>query len=117
MYPLLASVSVVGLLFIGVYPMRTYLAQRSSLSTKQEQLQVLRGQNTKLQQRAQALNTDAEIERLARERYNLVKPGEEAYALLPPPPPPIRLPPVWPFTDLATRLGWSPTPSTAPAAG
>jgi cell division protein FtsB len=29
------------------------------------------------------LHTDAAIERLAREQYNLVKPGEEAYAILP----------------------------------
>lgn len=119
-YPLLASVSVVGLLFIGVYPIRTYLAQRSALSSKQEQLQVLRAQNARLDQRVQALNTDAEIERLARERYNLVRPGEEAYALLPPPPAPIQLPPVWPFTGLAARLGSSSTPSTgstAPPAG
>lgn len=116
-YPLLASVSVVGLLFIGVYPIRTYLAQRSALSSKQQQLEVLRAQNARLDQRVQALNTDAEIERLARERYNLVRPGEEAYALLPPPPTPIQVPPVWPFTGLATRLGSSPTPSTTPPAG
>ena len=32
-----------------------------------------------------ALSTDAEIERLARQWYNLVFPGEEAYAVLPPP--------------------------------
>jgi hypothetical protein len=48
-------------------------------------LQVLGEQNEDLQQRAKRLQTDAEIERLAREQYNLVKPGEEAYAVLPPP--------------------------------
>ena len=28
---------------------------------------------------------ETEAERLAREQYNLVKPGEQAYAVLPPP--------------------------------
>lgn len=45
------------------------------------------------------MHTDAEIERLAREQYNLVRPGEEAYAILPGPadrptsiaPPPVGL--------------------------
>jgi hypothetical protein len=45
-----------------------------------------------LDARAAELQEDAEIERLAREQYNLVMPGEEAYAMLPaapPPPPPV----------------------------
>jgi cell division protein FtsB len=103
-WPLLASLTIVGLLFIGVYPMRTFLAQRTSLSNATRQLDVLRTQNGQLDQRIQALSTDAEIEKLARERYNLVRPGEEAYAILPAPPAPIVLPPVWPFTGLAHRL-------------
>ena len=103
-WPLLASLTVVGLLFIGVYPMRTFLAQRTSLSNATHQLDVLRDQNQQLDERIQALTTDAEVEKLARERYNLVRPGEEAYAILPAPPPPIELPAVWPFTGLAQRL-------------
>ena len=103
-WPLLASLTVVGLLFIGVYPMRTFLAQRTSLSNASHQLDVLRDQNQQLDERIQALTTDAEVEKLARERYNLVRPGEEAYAILPAPPPPIELPAVWPFTGLAQRL-------------
>jgi cell division protein FtsB len=103
-WPLLGSLTVVGLLFIGVYPMRTFLAQRTSLSNATKQLDVLRAQNGQLDHRIQALSTDAEIEKLARERYNLVRPGEEAYAILPAPPAPIALPPVWPFTGLAQRL-------------
>ena len=103
-WPLLGVLTVAGLLFIGVYPVRTYLSQRASLNHAQEQLAVLREQNAQLDQRVQALNTDTEIEKLARERYNLVLPGEEAYAILPSPPPPIDVPGVWPFTGLAQRL-------------
>jgi cell division protein FtsB len=104
LWALLASVIVVGVLFIGVYPMRTYLAQRTSLHHAERQIDVLKTQNDKLAQQAQQLNTDSEIERLAREQYNLVRPGERAFAILPAPPPPIQLPPVWPFTGLAKQL-------------
>ena len=101
---LLASVTIVGVLFIGVYPTRTYFAQRSSLQRAQHQLEVLQTENAKLDQQAADLNTDTQIETLARERYNLVRPGEEAYAILPAPPPKVSVPPVWPFTGLAQKL-------------
>jgi cell division protein FtsB len=85
LWPLLASVVFVGVLFAGVFPTRTYLAQRASISHAEKQLSVLGQQNGELRQRANELQTDAEIERLAREQYNLVKPGEDAFAILPPP--------------------------------
>ena len=85
LWPLLGSIVLVGVLFIGVFPTRTYLAQRASISRAEKQLEVLGEQNEALQQRAEELQRDSEIERLAREQYNLVKPGEEAYAVLPPP--------------------------------
>jgi cell division protein FtsB len=85
LWPLLLSVVLVGVLFAGVFPTRTFLSQRASISHAQKQLAVLDEQNAQLERRAQELESDAEIERLAREQYNLVKPGEEAYAVLPPP--------------------------------
>ncbi len=100
----LASVTVLGIVFIGVYPTRTYFAQRSSLQSAQHQLDVLNAENAKLDQEATDLNTDAKIEQLAREKYNLVRPGEEAFAILPAPPPSVAVPPVWPFTGLAQKL-------------
>jgi cell division protein FtsB len=84
-WPLLLAVVLVGVLFAGVFPTRTFLSQRASISHAQKQLSVLDQQTAALQRRAQELQTDSEIERLAREQYNLVKPGEEAYAVLPPP--------------------------------
>ena len=84
-WPVLVSVALVGVLFAGVFPTRTYLAQRATISHAEKQLEVLGKQNDELEARAEKLRTDAEIERLARESYNLVLPGEEAYALLPPP--------------------------------
>jgi cell division protein FtsL len=101
---MLAAVTVIAALFIGVYPTRTYFSQRSQLQKAQHQLTVLDTENAKLDQSANDLNTDARIEQLARERYNLVRPGEEAFAILPAPPRTIAVPPVWPFTGLAQRV-------------
>ena len=113
---MLVSVTLIGLLFIGVYPTRTYLAQRSSLGRAQHQLEVLKTENARLDERVKALDTDAEIERLAREQYNLVREGEEAYAILPAPPAPITLPHVWPFTGLAEKLDpAAPIPGATPS--
>jgi cell division protein FtsB len=109
LWVLLTSITVVGVLFIGVYPTRTYFAQRASLRRAQHQIDVLQTQNDKLSDQADQLNTDGEIERLARERYNLVRPGEQAFAILPAPPAPIELPAVWPFTGLAQKLAPSGT--------
>ena len=88
-WPLVATVVVVGLVFLAVFPTRTYLSQRRDLANTQRRLAVLSGQNRELSGRVARLNTDAEIERLAREQYNLVRPGEEAFAILPPPGPPV----------------------------
>ena len=76
---------VVGMLFLAGFPARTYLAQRRSLAASQTRLHVLASQNAALNKQVQKLHTDAEIERLARQQYNLVRPGEEAYAILPGP--------------------------------
>ena len=82
-WPVLVIVVLIGVLFVAVFPTRTWLAQRSESEAATEQLQVLDAENTRLAARVKALQSDDEIERLAREQYNLVRPGEEAYALLP----------------------------------
>ncbi|MDQ3569305.1 MAG: septum formation initiator family protein [Actinomycetota bacterium] len=83
-WPLVAAVILVGVVFLAVFPTRTYLSQRWDLSNTERRLAVLSRQNAELSARVARLNTDAEIERLAREQYNLVRPGEEAFAILPP---------------------------------
>lgn len=103
-WPLLATAVLVALLFLGVYPTRTFLAQRASLDRTTHQLDVLQAENDRLAEQIDALNTDTEIERIAREDFNLVRPGEEAYAILPAPPAPLDVPAVWPFTALAANL-------------
>ena len=92
-WPFLLSVAVVGVLFLFVFPARTYLAQRNDLTAASTRLRVLSDNNKKLAAEAARLHDDSEIERLAREQYGLVKPGEEAYAILPAPAPPTTVPP------------------------
>ena len=93
LWPVLATLGLVLVLFTAVFPTRTFLAQRSATASAQEQLSVLREQSAALEARAEQLQDDVEIERLAREHYNLVMPGEEAYAMLPSAAPPTTVPP------------------------
>jgi cell division protein FtsB len=85
--PLIAAVLVIGFLFLAVFPTRTWLAQQDAMDQARARLALLDEENAALERRAADLQSDAEIERLARERYNLVRPGEEAFAVLPPPAP------------------------------
>jgi cell division protein FtsB len=83
-----ASVIFIGILFGAVYPTRTYLSQQRELKAAQHKLELFREQNGRLEAEAKRLESDEEIERIARARFNLVKPGEEAYAIVPVPPKP-----------------------------
>jgi cell division protein FtsB len=90
--PALVLAVVLGVLVVGVFPTRTLWAQRSATSDAAEQLSVLRRQTRALERRALELNDPEVIERIAREEYGYVRPGEEPYVVLPPPEP-IRPPP------------------------
>jgi cell division protein FtsB len=79
------SVALSGLLVYAVFPVRTYLSQRSDTNRAREQLDVLSEENQRLEQRADELRDPETIEEIARRDHNLVMPGEESYAILPPP--------------------------------
>ncbi len=104
---LLPAVLVVAVLVVLVYaafPTRTWLDQQANIATLEQELSGLEAANQILEERVVALGTEAEIERIARIDHGLIKPGEEAYAVLPPAPAPVRLPQAWPFTGLASAL-------------
>jgi cell division protein FtsB len=103
--PLLIVVLSCGVLFLGVFPTRTYLNQRRSTASAESQLSQLQASNAEMQEHADTLQTDAEIERIAREQYGLAKPGEEVYHVLPAPEDPVHAPDVWPFNRLDQQLG------------
>jgi cell division protein FtsL len=85
-------VVLVGLLFAFVYPTRTFLDQRSQTNKARAQLEVLQSENARLAHESKRLSTDSEIERLAREKYGLVKPGERPFVILPSPTTPTTTP-------------------------
>lgn len=82
--PVFAALAVVGVLALGVFPAKAWLDQRQQRKTLAAQLATLSAENQALDARAAQLRTDEEVERLARQ-YNLVKPGEETYFILPRP--------------------------------
>jgi cell division protein FtsL len=77
------ALALVAILFLFVFPTRSYLAQRRQIGSAQTDLDVLRAQNARLEQEAARLRTGSEIDRIAREEYGLVRPGEQAYTVLP----------------------------------
>jgi cell division protein FtsB len=85
---LLAAVALVGVLFLFVLPGRAYLAQRRTLTAAQTRVTVLARANAQLNDQISKLQTDAEVERLARERYGLIKPGDTPLVILPSKPAP-----------------------------
>ncbi|HZP31621.1 MAG TPA: septum formation initiator family protein [Acidimicrobiia bacterium] len=82
----LAGLLLVGFLFVFVYPTRTFLQQRNQKNDAEHQLEVLHQQTEKLKEQTKKLGTDAEVERIARERFGLVRPGETPYVPIPVPP-------------------------------
>ena len=101
---LVASVLVVAFLLVAVFPTRTLLAQRSQTGQARSELADLQASNRQLSKRIAELQTPDAIERIARRDYNMVRPGEESYAILPRAKEPVALPEVWPFTGAADQL-------------
>lgn len=98
MWPLLLVVGLVAALSLSWLPTRTWLGQKETIAERQTELDALDAQVAAIEARVEALDTPAEIELMAREQYNMVRPGEEAYRILPLPAEPLDIPPGWPFT-------------------
>ena len=102
--PLVLVLIVLVVLFYAVLPTRTYLDQGSATDDARAELTALLEENDALRSRLNVLAQPEEIERLARSEYNLVYPGEEAYAILPPVPQPVEIPDLWPLNALVSSL-------------
>lgn len=83
---LLLGLALVAVLFAFVYPTRTYVQQRKEVTAAEERLQVLEDSTRSLKRDNARLQSDAEVERRAREDYGLVRAGETPYVLIPSPP-------------------------------
>ena len=77
------AVLLVGFVVAFVYPTRTYLRQRTELSAAETRLHVLERETRVLEEDSARLDSDAEIERVAREQYGLIRPGETPFVLVP----------------------------------
>ena len=85
---------IIGLLLIGlvgaafltqVVPYRQIIDANNNVEAARQQLSDLETENAVLQADIEALHTNSEIEKLAREKLGYVNPGETAYVVLDPP--------------------------------
>ena len=78
------AVIIFAVFVFGVFPTGRYVEQRQELDRATTELRLLEAENEALLERVQRLESDEEIERVARSEYDLVRPDEEVYAVLPP---------------------------------
>jgi len=77
---------LVGAAFLTqLVPYQQILDSQRQVDAARAELAALEEENTRLQADVDALQTDAEIEKLAREKLGYVRPGERAYVVLDPP--------------------------------
>jgi len=81
----LLLVVAVALVFSNVFPFRQILAQQELVQQKEETLAVLREENARLTATAGYLQTDQGVEKIARQDFGYVQPGEVAYVVVAPP--------------------------------
>jgi cell division protein FtsB len=66
----------------GILPFRQLITQQRQIEHSELQLAALERENQVLSEDIYRLGTDAEVERIAREQYGLVRPGEIAYVVV-----------------------------------
>jgi cell division protein FtsB len=108
-WPVVLTVVAAAVFGFGVVPTRSYLDRRQQVNVAEQRLAELEAANAQSREHRDRLQSDAEVERLAREHYGLVKKGEEAYKIVPPPASATGIPDVWPFENLSRRPGPAPT--------
>jgi len=75
----LIALGVAAILFLFVFPTSSYLAQRRQVARAQHDVAALREQNAQLAALDQKLRTPQEVERMARQQFSRVFPGEHLY--------------------------------------
>ncbi|MDJ0923922.1 MAG: septum formation initiator family protein [Acidimicrobiia bacterium] len=78
-----AVLLLVGLAIVlaGVFPFRQLIAQERLVENTQAKLDALVAENEALQAEIEAVTSPTELERLAREQYGMVRPGETSYVV------------------------------------
>ena len=88
---------LLGAVLAGSFPARQILAQRRATTEAQVRLDGLGADIGRLQGRVAALEQPDEIKRLARDKLDLVEPGQESYRVIFPPSGAVPVPRGWPF--------------------
>ncbi len=91
------AVSLFSLMLLGVIPVQEWFEVRDTKDELLVELAKVEELNKSYRVSIDALNTDEEIERIARSEYNLVKPHEEAYYVVPLSAEDVKIPGIWPF--------------------
>lgn len=78
-----AVLLLVGLAIVlaGVFPFRQLIAQERLVDNTRAQLDALVAGNESLQAQIDAVQSPTELERIAREQYGMVRPGETSYVV------------------------------------
>ena len=91
------AVSLFSLMLLGVIPVQELFEVRDTKDELLVELAKVEELNKSYRVSIDALNTDEEIESIARSEYNLVKPHEEAYYVVPLSAEDVKIPGIWPF--------------------
>ena len=80
---LVAVMLLVGLAIVlaGVFPFRQLIAQERLVDNTRTKLDALVAENELLQEQINAVQSPAELERIAREQYGMARPGETTYVV------------------------------------
>ena len=96
-YISIVAISLFSLMLLGVIPVQEWFEVRDTKDELLVELSKVEELNESYRVSIDALKTDEEIERIARSEYNLVKPHEEAYYVVPVSSEDIKIPGIWPF--------------------
>jgi hypothetical protein len=83
LWPVVASLAFIAVVFLFVLPTRTYLGQHDAIDQASSQIATLQQQNRQLEKRAADLKNPAVIGRIARFDYGMVNAGQPATVVLP----------------------------------
>ena len=98
---------LIGAAFLTqLVPYQQILESQRQVEAARAELTALEEENTRLEADVAALQTDAEIEKLAREKLGYVRPGERAYVVLDPPGAENRVAPEPELTQVSEEPTW-----------